>query len=154
MSARTAAGFRPGQWVCLTAALTIQRVVEGELETKTIPAGTVGIHHPLDAGPETRHDRSYVRADGPPARGSAIVRETAIALGLMPASGDVPAARLAALAPAIAGVVTAFHQVDASGFQTVREVALDPTLLEAVTTREAIPAPRLATMRPDWTPEP
>jgi hypothetical protein len=157
---RLGSGFRPGQWVRLAEDVTITRLVDGELEEKVIPAGTVGIHYPLDAGPGPQKDRTYQRADhgpivrkGRPEKGSQIIREHAIAHGIHKADDIVTPARAAALAPALAVVVCGFHQVDATGFQTVRDVALSPAQLVPVTDRALIPAPRLATMDAGWTPE-
>lgn len=150
---RLGSGFRPGQWVQLAEDVTITRLVDGELEEKVLAAGTVGIHYPLDAGPAAQKDRTYQRAGDAPAKGSQIVAEHAIAHGIHTADDTVTPSRIAALASALSVVVCGFHQVDATGFETVRDVALSPAQLVPVTDRALIPAPRLATMDAAWTPE-
>ena len=150
---RLGSGFRPGQWVQLAEDVTITRLVDGELDTKVIPASTVGITYALDAGPGPQKDRTYQRVGAAPAPGSQIIAEHAIAHGIHQAEDTVTPARIAALASALSVVVCGFHQVDASGFGTVRDMALSPAQLVPVTDRALIPAPRLATMDAAWTPE-
>lgn len=150
---RLGSGFRPGQWVQLAEDVTITRLVDGELEEKAIPAGTVGIHYPLDAGPGPQKDRTYQRTGAAPANGSQVVAEHAIAHGIHKADDRVTPQRVASLASALSVVVCGFHQVDASGFGTIRDIALSPAQLVPVTDRALIPAPRLATMDAGWTPE-
>lgn len=150
---RMGSGFRPGQWVRLAEDITITRLVDGECEEKVIPAGAVGIHYPLDAGPTAQKDRTYQRVDAVPAKGSQIIAAHAIAHGIHTAEDTVTPSRIAALASALSVVVCGFHQVDATGFETIRDVALSPAQLVPVTDRALIPAPRLATMDAGWTPE-
>lgn len=110
--------FRKGQWVTLAVAIdVVAAIIDGEPIVKTLPAGTLGIHHPLDG------DRQYQHEAGAPMKGAAFTGRTG------------------------------FHQVDPKdGFETLRCVAVDPAVLTPVTSRDQIPAARLATMSPDWTP--
>lgn len=158
MAKRTTAGFRKGQWVTLASDISIVREVDGQLEEKLLVAGTVGIHHPLDAdasNPARPQDRMYRRVykgdmdAAKPALGSQIVRELALQVF---GYEDLTDEEVAQIAPAVGPLMTGFHLVDASGFQTVADIALPPTALVAVTSRAQIPTARLATMEPNWTP--
>ena len=119
--------FRRGQWVTLASPIeVVAAVIDGEPIRKTLAAGTLGIHHALDP------DRKYQFEPDPNRNYARDGHE-----------------QLAAMFPGRTG----FHQVDPKdGFETLRCVAVDPAILVPVTTREAIPAARLATMSPDWTP--
>lgn len=125
--------LRRGQWVTLKSPVTVvAAVIDGEPIAKTLPAGTLGIHHALDDA------RKYQHAGGPEQVAVTVERDA-----------DGQTVTRTAHFPGCTG----FHQVDPKdGFETLRCVAVDPAILVPVTSREAIPAARLATMSPDFTP--
>lgn len=122
--------FRRGQWVTLAKPVSVvAAVIDGEPIKKTLPVGTLGIHHALDA------TRKYQHANGPE-RVAVVTAADGTKTDIFPGC-------------------TGFHQVDPqNGVETLRCVAVDPAILVPVTSRDQIPAKRLATCSPDWTPRP
>ena len=170
--------FRNGQWVKTRADLTYPVLVEGEPVDRTMPKGTIGIYHiaveqqPIEVVVQAAQVAAMQREFDEAVERQRVAIEKGEHIPPLPSRDEVLETRPDG-AQRVRRIVNRpsargeFHRVDKRGFETVRIFkivasdqadraadALTPDLLEAVTSRDEIPAERLATMSPDFVPQP